>query len=210
MRAAKHDAAARLALRRVKQRLRTIAEAFQLPDFRRELEQSRRTQQAAIARLAEQIRQELDASGQDLAARGLQVPKTIEEWEHLARIVDMPFETVRSGDYTLRDVYVTALAWIDRQEILRRTTISLRVGHEGQPAQSSRKFTVATLRELTGLHNTALNSYAKLAEVRTPGRGQRNFCYSLADVRRILETIITRSSEKNIRARCRTALKNLQ
>jgi hypothetical protein len=210
MRAVERDPAARAALRRVQHRLRTVAEAFQLQEFRRELEQSRRIQQATIARIAEQIRQALSASGQDLAALGLPAPTTLEEWEHLAHVVEMPFETVRSGDYTLRDVYVMALAWLDRQAILRRTTIALGAEHDGRPAQSSRKFTVAALRDLTGLRNAALNRYAKLAGVRTPRRGERIFCYSLADVRRILDAIITHSSEKALLAHCRTALRSLQ
>lgn len=119
MRAVERDPAARTALGRVQHRLRAIIEAFQSPDFRRELERSRWAQQAAMAQFAEQIRQVLNASGQDLAALELPAPTTLEEWEHLARVVEMPFETVRSGDYTLRDVYVMALAWVDRQAILR-------------------------------------------------------------------------------------------
>ena len=71
-------------------------------------------------------------------------------------------------------------------------------------------FTVATLREMTGLENTALNRYAKLAEVTTPRRVQRNFRYSRTDAQTILETITANTGEDALRAKCQIALRNLQ
>jgi hypothetical protein len=68
---------------------------------------------------------------------------------------------------------------------------------------------VADLREMTGLKNDALNRYAQAAGVETPGRGKRNFRYSLADVPRILNEIISRSNEVGLVKRCKTALKHL-
>lgn len=70
-------------------------------------------------------------------------------------------------------------------------------------------FTVSTLREMTGLGNTTMNRYAKAAGVKTPGRGQRSFRYSLDDVKAILRTIIDTCSEEKIKSRCRAALKGL-
>lgn len=70
-------------------------------------------------------------------------------------------------------------------------------------------YTVAALRDLTGLENSALNRYAKTANVTTPRRGERDFKYALADVRAILETIIASTAEDKLRDRCKSALRNL-
>lgn len=70
-------------------------------------------------------------------------------------------------------------------------------------------FSVAALREMTGLENTALNRYAKKAGVETPARGQRSHLYPAADARLILQKIINTSSEAKLRNRCQTALRNL-
>ena len=70
--------------------------------------------------------------------------------------------------------------------------------------------TTASLREMTGLSSATLNRYAKLANVETPGRGQRNFRYSTADVCMILKKIIGDTSEANVLAASKDALANLQ
>jgi hypothetical protein len=67
-------------------------------------------------------------------------------------------------------------------------------------------YTVAALRDMTGLANTALNKYAKLANVPTPPRGKRNHRYTAGEARAILQAIITRSSEADLVNRCRDAL----
>ena len=67
-------------------------------------------------------------------------------------------------------------------------------------------YTVAALRDMTGLANTALNKYAKLANVPTPSRGKRSHRYTAGETRAILQAIITRSSEADLVNRCRDAL----
>lgn len=69
-----------------------------------------------------------------------------------------------------------------------------------------RTLTVATLLEWTTLSHTALNKYAQLAGVQTPGRGQRNFRYRWSDAQKILETVIAKASDRRIRDKCRAAL----
>jgi len=209
MRLAQRDPATREALRRLQVAMRAAAKVFQSAEYIEELKRSKKQQEQALERLAEQIREALRATGDELTARGLAAPKTLEDWEHLGRVIEIPFETIRSGDYTLRDVYVMALAWLDRQAILRRGAIGKGAERDSRPAQSPRKFTVTALRELTGLKNAALHRYAELAEVCTPRRGQRNFCYSVADVRKILNAIVANTSEEPLVAQCRTALRRL-
>ncbi len=70
-------------------------------------------------------------------------------------------------------------------------------------------YCVADLREMVGLKNSALNRYAKAANVTRPGRGQRNFRYAATDVRAILQTIVCNASEAALLKRCATALQNL-
>jgi len=76
-------------------------------------------------------------------------------------------------------------------------------------ARQASGFTVASLRQMTGLENTALNKYAKKAGVKTPGRGQKNHKYSSADVRAILEVILENATEKKVLTKCREALRDL-
>lgn len=217
MRMAERDPSAREALRRYQEHVRAAATYFQSAEFRRDLERDRREHQEAIEKLAEQIRQSIRATGDELTARGFKAPQTLEEWEHLARIVEMPFETIRSGDYTFSDVYVMALAWIDRQKL--REHVGKQVSHksvEQRPTEVEeaspipRTYTVASLREMTTLGNTALNEYAKKAGVTTPGRGQKNFRYNVADVRKILRVIIEGTTETRVLTRCQAALSRLE
>lgn len=217
LRMAERDPATREALRRFQAGMRAAAALFQSEEFRQELERDRHQQEEAIERLAEQIRQTMRATGDELAARGFKAPETLEEWEHLARIVEMPFETIRSGNYTFSDVYVTALAWIDRQQLKERFAdqasrklVEPRTAEASESAPARRTYTVAALREMTTLANTALNEYAKKAEVATPRRGQRSFRYSEADVRKILRVIIERTTDMRVATRCQTALSRLE
>lgn len=204
LRMARHDPATLVALRRVKNRLRAVSHAFQSREIQHELKCSRRAQTAAISKIAELLRRSMQAACADLGARGLPVPSTLEDWAHLARVIEMPFETVRSGKYTLQDVYVMALAWIDRQAVRQRMAAPLR---EQAPAELS--ITIAQLREWTGVGNTTLNRYAKLAGVQTPRRGQRNFRYSDADARKIMQTILAQASDTLLLARVRAALADM-
>lgn len=92
------------------------------------------------------------------------------------------------------------------KEILNHND-ELRCTAESNTASS---FTVAALGKMTRLGNQTLNKYAKQAGVTTPRRGQRNFRYSGADVRKILETIIATTNEERLRKGCQAALNNLE
>ncbi|HRX83504.1 MAG TPA: hypothetical protein P5572_00635 [Phycisphaerae bacterium] len=85
-------------------------------------------------------------------------------------------------------------------------------GSEPKRAPEARRppptLTVAAFIEWTNFSHSTLNKYARLAKVPTPRRGERNFRYTWADARKILETIIAQASDRRIRDKCRTALKN--
>ena len=120
MRAVENDPEARAALKRAQARLRAFAELLKHPEYQRERERARREQEQAFRALADAIRESVRAAQQDLGDLGFMPPKTLEDWEHLARIVEMPFETIQAGHFTARDVYVMALAWADRQRMKAR------------------------------------------------------------------------------------------
>jgi hypothetical protein len=117
MRAIEDDPEAQAALHRAQARLRAFAEAMKDPDFQREHEHARREQEQALKALADAIQESARAAQQDLGDLGFMPPMTLEDWEHLARVVEMPFETIQAGNFTARDVYVMALAWVDRQRM---------------------------------------------------------------------------------------------
>ena len=52
-----------------------------------------------------------DGAERDFELIGLPRPDTLEDIEHVARIVELHPPWVRAGDYTLRDVYAQGLAW---------------------------------------------------------------------------------------------------
>ena len=103
---------ARAAWQRARTRLQAVAQM--LASTGEALSEQR---EHALRELTEAIREGLRTTDQDLEASGFQAPRTLEEWEHLARIVELPFETIRSGDFTLADVRAIALAWVDRQRV---------------------------------------------------------------------------------------------
>jgi len=109
------DAAARAAWERASSRLRVFGEAWAKVRAESSEERLRLLREFAAA-----IQEALLASGDDLAAAGFDPPQTIEDWEHLARIVEMPFDTIRTGNFTYADVYAVAMAWIDRQKMKAR------------------------------------------------------------------------------------------
>jgi hypothetical protein len=81
-----------------------------------------------------------DAMRQELAAAGLAPPKTLEAWEHLARVVELagrgrPAET--TGPLTAAEIYDEALAWIDREKA--RLKLARRVEATADPASLLRR-----------------------------------------------------------------------
>ena len=208
--AIRDDPEAQAALQRAQAGLRSSAEAMRDPEVLRKHEHAKREQEQAWKALAEAIQESLRVARQDLSELGFMPPKTLEDWKHLARVVEIPFETIRSGKFTLRDVYTMALAWADRQRV--RETVAHRALAAAAKTAATRvepSFTIAAVLDLAGLSNTALNKYAKLAGVATPSRGQKNFRYRTADVRKILQTIIDNVADRRILASCRTALVKL-
>jgi hypothetical protein len=156
--------------------------------------------------MAEAMREGLRASGDELAAQGFTPPATIEDWEHLARIVEIPLETIRTGNLTAREIHACALAWADRQKIKAKLTA---IANPPTSTKPTATYTIAAVLELAGVSDSTLTRYAKRAGVQTPQRGKRNHRYSADEVRAILQAIIDNTSERAMKERCREALDGL-
>jgi hypothetical protein len=118
------DSGAKAALQRARDRLQAFAKAMQeamdSPEYQAAQEAERQRWQA----LADAICETLKAAGDELESRHFARPETIEDLEHLARIVEIPTETIRTGNLTAREISACALAWADRQTIKKDTTNS--------------------------------------------------------------------------------------
>ena len=197
----KTDAKARAAWERARAKLRVFASAME--EARAE---SAKIRQESYDELTEALREGLRAAGDELAAQGFTPPKTIEDWQHLARIVEIPHETIRSGNLTAREIHACALAWADRQKIKVKLTAGAIA-----PASTKRtvKYTIGAVLEMAGVSDTTLNRYAKLAGIKTPQRGKRNHRYSAEEVRAMLQAIVDNTSDRAMKERCREALVQL-
>ncbi|RMF00583.1 MAG: hypothetical protein D6773_11225 [Alphaproteobacteria bacterium] len=165
-RSLQNDPATRAAWKRTSARLRVIGEIWS-----RIRTASADERQHAARELTETIQEALRASGDELAAAGFEPPQTIEDWEHLALIAEMPFEKIRSGDFTLAEVRAVALAWADRQRM------KAMLAGEGRAPQPGRQVTpddddqpppaltaneVAVLRTLASIDPAELASVARV------------------------------------------------
>ncbi len=106
------DPAARAAWERTRNRLRLLGQVLSVTVTEFAEERNRATRECFDA-----AQEALSLTDPELEAAGFELPKTIDDWEHLARIVEMPFEIVRSGDFTLVETRAVALAWADRQRL---------------------------------------------------------------------------------------------
>ncbi|MFO0840682.1 MAG: hypothetical protein U1D55_19405 [Phycisphaerae bacterium] len=110
------------------------------------------------------------------------------------------------------DAVSASIDVLDLLRILEPTGRS-RSGDPLQDAEAANaegpSISMAALRDMTGLENTALNRYAKKAKVQTARRGQRNFRYTRRDVCAILNAIIAKTGEDDLRAKCKSALEDL-
>lgn len=73
-----------------------------------------------IREFADAMREAMRETDREYVAAGFEPPRTIEDLEHLARIIEMPFETIKAGNFTAADVHAMALAWADRQRLKAR------------------------------------------------------------------------------------------
>ncbi len=112
------------------------------------------------------IRDALRATDRELEAAGFEAPRTLEEWEHLAHIAEMPFDTIRSGNFALADVRTVALAWADRERMKARLAAEAGAsppGRESAPDDDDPPPPALTATEVTVLRTLATFDPSELA-----------------------------------------------
>lgn len=163
-RALESDAEARSCWERARARLRSFAEL-------RTVMLRADDRDAVLEELAAAIRDALIATDRELEASGFEAPRTIEDWEHLAHIAEMPFDTIRSGNFTLGDVRTVALAWADRERMKARLAAEAGASPRGresapddddQPPPALTATEVAVLRTLATFDPSVLASAARI------------------------------------------------
>jgi len=141
LKAMQNDPEAQAGWERARRRLRAWAAV--LDAIKPELQALEADRQAVFQEFTDAIRRDQKEMNDYLASEHLPTAKTIEEWEHLARIVESP---VSPGDMTIGEIFEYARAWVDRQDILRKRagTAGQKVANEGPetPDASPRKATV--------------------------------------------------------------------
>jgi hypothetical protein len=158
-RALESDAEARSCWERARARLRSFAEL-------RTAMLRAGDREAVLEELAAAIRDALIATDRELEAAGFEAPTTLEDWEHLAHIAEMPFDTIRSGDLTLADVRTVALAWADRQRMKARLAAQAGASQpeiHGGPDDDDRSPPALTGNEASVLRTLAIFDPAELA-----------------------------------------------
>ena len=168
--AMKNDPETRAAWKRARTRLRAVAELMKSDDGQRAESERRIAWEEAM----EAIRQGLRHAGKELEACHFMLPKTIEEWEHLALIAEIPFETVQSGNLKAREIYACALAWADRQKIKASLV------KEAGPCEIKAKNIAARRRGRKELSSTEKSKRLRLLErwerAREAGVSRKDFC----------------------------------
>ena len=122
LRAPENDPDTKAAMQRVRHRLQVFGTVMQELMNSPEYQAAQQAERQRWQELADAIQQTLAATGDELKSRHFDQPATIADWEHLARIVEIPTETIRSGDLTAREIFACALAWADRQTIKAKLT----------------------------------------------------------------------------------------
>jgi hypothetical protein len=95
---------------------------------------------AGLQAFADEFRANAASFNSELTARYFPPSETLEDWEHLARIIEIPAETIRGGKWTAREVFDHARAWADRQTIIAKLAAGTGANARSrQPAERSKR-----------------------------------------------------------------------
>ena len=72
---------------------------------------------AELLPMLDELRKENAKGLTELTERGMDTPRTVEQWERLARIVECPLDEIRNGSLTAAEIFEHAIAWADRKRI---------------------------------------------------------------------------------------------
>lgn len=115
---------------RASARLRAFANAMQVLEESPEYQAAKEIERQQWQKFAEAIQASIQWAGDELAARHFNRPESIEDWEHLARIIEIPLESIRSGNLTTHEVFQCARAWADRQIVKAKLAGQINAGSQ--------------------------------------------------------------------------------
>jgi len=113
----KSDPETKAAWERTRARLCAFGRAMRQLTSSQEYRAAKDEERRLWKELADAIRANVQWAGNELEARSFDRPRSIEDWVHLARIVEIPFETIRAGNLTAAEIFDYARAWHNRKKI---------------------------------------------------------------------------------------------
>ncbi len=134
LRAIANDPESKRALMRARDHLLVVATAMKSPEFQAIIE----AQQQVSQEWADALRQSVKQLGDELEALHLPRPTTLEDWQVLGRIVEIPEDYLQTGSWTAAEIFDRAMAWVQREKIRANLAADVRAEREGQrPAPAS-------------------------------------------------------------------------
>ncbi|MGD9722626.1 MAG: hypothetical protein AB7O59_14945 [Pirellulales bacterium] len=128
LRAIENDPDSKRGLMRARDHLLVVATVMNSPEFREALEAE---QQAAQERI-DAIRECVNQLGDELEALHLPRPETLEDWQVLGRIVEIPEEYLQTGSWTAAEIFNRAMAWVQREKIKVKLAADVQAEREAQ------------------------------------------------------------------------------
>ncbi|MGD9719890.1 MAG: hypothetical protein AB7O59_01595 [Pirellulales bacterium] len=132
LRAIADDPESKRGLMRARMQLMTVATIMSSPEFQAVVE----AQQAVSEEWTEALRQSVERVGDELESLHLPRPTTLEDWQVLGRIVEIPEEYLRNGSWTAAEIFDRAMAWGQRVKIKAKLVADAQSEREGHQAPS--------------------------------------------------------------------------
>jgi hypothetical protein len=113
LRAIANDPESKKALMRTRAYLQTFVRLANIPEIREALEGHLQVSQE----YADALRDNINRIGDELGALHLPRPETVDDWQVLGRIVEIPEDYLQAGSWTAAEIYDRATAWGRREKI---------------------------------------------------------------------------------------------
>ncbi|MGA3067662.1 MAG: hypothetical protein ABSF29_12535 [Tepidisphaeraceae bacterium] len=130
------------------------------------------------------------------------------EGRRLDRLTQNIEQYLVGNPLAMQDVIIPALSEADAICIAYEIEFAARHAIAAPVSTPSSGHTIASILEETGLSNSTINKYAKLAGVRTPGPGKKNHPYTSQERTQILQTIVGKCTKQTVITKCKRLLGN--
>ncbi|MEX0979296.1 MAG: hypothetical protein WDZ48_10610, partial [Pirellulales bacterium] len=132
LRAIENDPDSKRGLMRARAHLQSFINAMNSPEFREALEAEHQAAQERIDAIRESVKQ----LGDELEVLHLPRPETLEDWQVLGRIVEIPEEYLQTGSWTAVEIFNRAMAWIEREKIKVKLAADVQAERENGRSKS--------------------------------------------------------------------------